>query len=73
MLCLHCKSESFSPKLVDIHQVLKGKEFDVATEMMVCNECGWFTATDDQADRLFELVLIEYYKEDYLKYFPKNV
>ncbi len=52
MLCLKCKNERFTEKLVDVLQTFRGEDFTVNAPAMVCTECGWFTMDDAQADKL---------------------
>lgn len=60
MLCLKCKNEQFTEKTVDVPQTFRGEEFKVRASAMVCTECGWFTMTDAQADKLCVLTADEY-------------
>lgn len=56
-LCLNCLNENFEPKTINVPQSLGGKEFFVRTKVMVCCKCNWFTASDDQADKLCVLTI----------------
>ncbi len=60
MLCLKCKNEQFAEKCVDVPQTFRGEDFTVKAPAMVCNECGWFTMNDAQADNLCVLTADEY-------------
>ena len=66
MLCLKCKNERFTEKLVDVPQTFRGEDFTVRAHAMVCTECGWFTMNDAQADHLCVLAGHERNK-DYAK------
>jgi len=60
MLCLKCKNEQFTEKLVDVPQAFRGEEFRVKAPAMVCTECDWFTMNDAQADDLCVFTADEY-------------
>jgi len=60
MLCLKCKNERFTEKLVDMPQTFRGEDFTVKAPAMVCTECAWFTMNDTQADRLCLFTADEY-------------
>lgn len=60
MLCLKCKNDQFVEKHVDVQQTFRGEDFTVSAPAMVCNECGWFTMDDKQADNLSVMTADEY-------------
>lgn len=60
MLCLRCKNEKFTAKVVATPQCFRGDEFTVKAPAMVCNNCKWTTVTDAQADELARITADEY-------------
>ena len=52
MICLRCDSEQFTEAERNVPQEYHGDSFTVTTLVMVCDACGWFTATTKQADEL---------------------
>ena len=60
MLCLNCKSESFSERTAPVKQLFRGEELEVNAACLVCNDCGWVTMTNAQADCLRTLTADEH-------------
>lgn len=72
MLCLNCENDKFIEKKVPLEQIFNNQTFLVASLVCVCSTCGSNYLTDNQADKLKDIVmgefLIQYIKRQCLRY-----
>lgn len=64
MICLNCENERFIEKKVKVEQEFKGLTFNVVTEAMTCDKCGFHQFTDEQANMLRKATIDTYKKKE---------
>ena len=53
MTCLRCRKGEFETRRGEsVEQEFRGEEFTVLGDIQVCQHCGWWKVTDDQAEML---------------------
>ncbi len=60
MNCLNCDGINFSEKKIRCSPLVKGEKFDVITESMVCENCGFEFMNDDQMCKLRKYSIDKY-------------